>query len=205
MGKQKRKQKQQNCSQQNIIVTENFDYQKFADAMFEAQLRANEKANELKEKQFETNDVEWKRIIGYKEYKNDKNWFYKKIHHFRNSIVVLFHMLFFKKNNAKYDVATLAILRLSLTAIFGIFKWFLYLVAIVLVIATFYSFSEKVFRFHMLPLCYSFLSFLIARMIRVAQFEIENMKEREYLISILSAVTSFVAMLLALLALFVSN
>lgn len=207
MSKQKnRKNKQKSVIvKQNVIIPETFDYQKFADAIVKAQLEVKEKDDELNKQKIEETKIEWQKIIGYKEYSDDKKWFIKRLYELKNSIVMFWHLLFFKKKNAKYDVATVAILKLFLSVIFGIFKFLLYVLTIALFVSSFYSFAEKVFAFNGLPLCYAFLSFVIARLIRIAQFEIENMKEREYLIGILSAVTSFVAMLLALLALFIEK
>lgn len=207
MSKQKkRKNKQQSeIVQQNVIMPETFDYQKFADAIVVAQLKAKEKEDELNKQKSKEANIEWQKIIGYKEYIDDKKWLIKRLHKLKNVVVVFFHMLFFKKKNAKYDVATFAILKLFLSALFGIFKFLLYLFSIGLLVSSFYSFAEKAFVFSGIPLCYAFLSFMIARLIRIAQFEVENMNEREYLIGILSAVTSFVAMILALLALFIEK
>lgn len=207
MSKQKkRKNKQQSeIVQQNVIMPETFDYQKFADAIVEAQIKAKEKEDGLNKQKSEEANIEWQKIIGYKEYSDDKKWLIKRLHKLKNVVVVFFYMLFFKKKNAKYDVATFAILKLFLSVLFGIFKFLLYLFSIGLLISTFYSFTEKAFVFSGIPLCYAFLSFMIARLIRVAQFEVENMNEREYLIGILSAVTSFMAMIFALLALFIEK
>ncbi len=207
MSKQKkRKNKQQSeIVQQNVIMPETFDYQEFADAIVKAQLKVKEKEDELNKQKSKEANIEWQKIIGYKEYSEDKKWLIKRLHKLKNVIVVFFNMLFFKKKNAKYDIATFAILKLFLSALLGIFKFLLYLFAIGLLVSSFYSFAEKAFVFSGLPLCCAFLSFVIARLIRIAQFEVENMSEREYIIGILSAVTSFVAMILALLALFIEK
>lgn len=49
---------------------------------------------------------------------------------------------------------------------------------------------------------YALLAFMLGRIFRIAGFEIEKMKDRTYLLSILSAVTALIAMILALVALF---
>ena len=128
MSKQKkRKNKQQSeIVQQNVIMPETFDYQKFADAIVEAQIKAKEKEDGLNKQKSEEANIEWKKIIGYKEYSDDKKWLIKRLHKLKNVVVVFFYMLFFKKKNAKYDVATFAILKLFLSVLFGIFKFLLY-------------------------------------------------------------------------------
>ena len=59
---------------QNVIIPEAFDYQKFADAMVNAQLKAKEKENELTEQKKKEADAEWKRIIGHKDYAANTKW-----------------------------------------------------------------------------------------------------------------------------------
>lgn len=190
--------------QQNIILPEVFDYQKFADAIVEAELKAKEKEDEKKKKENEKAIAEWQEIIGYKEYGDGGNKFTKTFQNLRNNFVVFIHILFFKKKNAKYDVAKFAVLKLLLALIFEIFKLLLYLLAIGLPIYVIYQSINNGFVIsNILILLFSLLSLIVARCIRVAQFEIENIVKREYLIGILSAITSFVAMIIALIALLI--
>lgn len=200
MGKKKNKQ-QREMLQQGVSVPETFDYQKLADALVNAQLKAKKKENKLTEQKNKEADAEWRRIIGYKEYDARKKWPIKVFYALRNDIVLLYHILFFKKENAKYDVVTFALLKLSLSTIFALFKFALYLIAIAFLVVVFYPTTKEAFSHCLVSLCFAFLSFMIARVFRIAQFEIENMKERELFIGILSTVTSFVAMVVAILSL----
>lgn len=195
------KNKQYTETQQHgITIPETFDYQRFADAIVNAQFKAGEKEKEITEQENQKADAEWKRLLGYKEYDSDKKWPIRIFYELRNDIVLLYHILFFKRENAKYDIATFALLTLSLCAVFALLKVVLYLTTIAFLALVFYSAAKGNFPHGFVSLCFALLSFMIARLVRMAQFEIENMKERGLLIGILSAVTSFVAMVVALLA-----
>lgn len=113
-------------------------------------------------------------------------------------------IMVFKKDDAKFDVATVTLLRFSIEAILWLIKVTLYFVAVILFIASFYSFSEKMFiPFNLSCLLMSFVPFVLARIVRMAQFEIEHIKDRNYLIGILSSIAAFIAMILAIIALLV--
>lgn len=191
-------------SEKNMTLSELFDYQKLADAIVKAELKTKEKEDERRKQENEKAIAEWQEIIGYKEYGDGGNKFTKTFQNLRNNFVVFIHILFFKKKNAKYDVATFAVLKLLLALIFEIFKLLLYLLAIGLPIYVIYQSINNGFVIsNILILLFSLLSLIVARCIRVAQFEIENIVKREYLIGILSAITSFVAMIIALIALLI--
>ena len=202
MGKKQQKSKQHNGPvQQNILMLEAFDYQKFAEAMVNAQLKAKEKEDGVNAQKNNADIEKWQKMLGYKEYADNEKWYLKWFHNLKNFVGVFLHLLFLKKENATFDFATLVLLQLFLNAVFGVIKWTLYILAGFLTFLTVYSPEKGIFAFNALPLIYSCLLFVLARLVRIAQFEIENMEERGYLIGMLSAVASFVAMVIALFAL----
>ena len=71
------------------------------------------------------------------------------------------------------------------------------------IIAGVYSLEKKTFAFSLVPFLYAIIAFIFGRIFRIAKFEIEKMTDRNYMLSILSAVTALIAMILALVALFV--
>lgn len=189
-------------ARRNRNTPEPFDYQKLADAIVEAQQRAKEKEIELEKQENAEAHADWRKILGYKECTKNANWIVKVLYGVRNYIVVVFRLLVFKKKDAKYGVATLVLLKLSLSGILGIIKFLLYIGALGWIAFAITSFCEEGSALNLLTILYAILAILFARVIRIAQLEIENIKDREYLIGVLSAVTSFVAMVLALVALF---
>ncbi len=206
MGKNSNNKQKKNNKQTPVVVPENFDYQKFADAMFEAQKRA--KDAEIKDADAKKQEKlkEWHKILRYKEYPESKhkivNWFHKA----RNGIVVFYSLMTIKRKDAILDVATNSLLHLALDAILAIIKLGLYLVAACFAIASIYSLQQKaIVPFNIAYLCYSIISFMFARIVRLAQFEVDKISDKEYLLGLLSAITSFVAMVLAVIALFISK
>lgn len=208
MSRKKKKQAKQVAtktdSQTMVVIPDDFDYQKFADAMVEAQRRAKEIEKCEAEKEIQEKQAEWEKILGYKEYPVSRPKIVNKFFSCLNGLKVFWKIMVFKKEDAKFDVATVTLLRFSIEAILWLIKVTLYFVAVILCIASFYSFSEKTFiPFNLSCLLMSFFPFVLARIVRMAQFEIEHIKDRNYLIGILSSTTAFIAMVIAIIALVV--
>ena len=208
MSRKKKKQTKQVAtktdSQTMVVIPDDFDYQKFADAMVEAQRRAKEIEKCEAEKEIQEKQAEWEKILGYKEYAVSRLKIVNKFFSCLNGLKVFWKIMVFKKEDAKFDVATITLLRFSIEAILWLIKVTLYFVAVILCIASFYSFSEKTFiPFNLSCLLMSFVPFVLARIVRMAQFEIEHIKDRNYLIGILSSIAAFIAMILAIIALLV--
>lgn len=187
-----------------IKQSECLDYEKLAKAICDAQVSAE------KNKQMETEEkrkkaiADWQKALGLVNYeKSDKKYknFWNSI---KNGVSVFWNMMTLKRKYAKTDATTFALLGMALNSVFALIKWMLYLVSIVFMASSFYSFDDrKIISFEIAFVFYGVFSFVLARLVRVAQFEVYNMVEREYLMGLLSAVTSFVAVIIALIALFV--
>jgi len=185
-------------------VNVDIDYDKLALAIIKAQeqvkIEKEKKANEEKEKRLE----EWHKTVNFKEYPEDEVWYKKVIHSIRNSFFGFFSLVTFKKKNVKNDIITYNLLRLVGSGIFNIIKILLYIVTAIIIFNSFFTIDNNVFSLHFQThlLIYAVGSFLFARIFRIAAFEMENMKDKNYLIAILSATTCFFAMIFALIALF---
>lgn len=201
--KRKNKQAKNPIVQKSAVVTPNsFDYQKFTAAMVEAQKQVKE--IERREENIETQNkqVEWEKILGCKEYPSSKYKIVNCFHSVLNYFKAFWKIMTFKKEDAKFDVATVIMLRFSISAMLGLIKVVLYFISIGLVVASFYSFAEKDFiPFKFSGILFSFVPCILARIIRMVQFEIENIHDRNYLIGILSSMASFIAIILAIIAL----
>ena len=181
---------------------ETFDYKKLAEAIVLAQKEAEAHENKEKDKQAEKQWQEWQNVLGQKKYSKE-NRFTRILHQCRNNAVGFFKIMVLPQKEARSDVATLGLIRISLIGVFWCIKWLCYLLTAALVFSSFYSIEDKAWTFSIEILPYAFISLMFARIIRIAIFEIEKMKGRNYLLSILSAVTALIAMILALVALFV--
>lgn len=196
----KNKKGKANCFSSPLTL----DYQKLASAIVEAEMRAREYREAERKKEQKKIQEEWNKIINYKEYPLSNSKIVNWLHSVRNGMVVFFKILTLKKEDAKFDVATTSLMRLALNAIFAVIKWVLYILAFLLVASSVYSFEQKDFvEFKVVLFIYAVLSFTVARIFRVAQFEVDHIEERDFLTTTLSVATSFFAMVLAILALFV--
>lgn len=162
---------------------------------------------EAKKKQFEKEEklqIEksalWDEAVGLKTYPRNKNWFVNEFNEMKQNVSFFGHILFFKEENAKYDYATFAVLKISLNLILWIIQMVLYVLFICFIVAIAYPIKKWNLSFIVLFLCGALFSILFARIIRIVKFEIRNIQDRDYLLSMLSAVTSFVAMILALVS-----
>ncbi len=185
------------------VSVANIDYEKLADAIFQAQQRAKAEDKRLADVEYKQRKKQWCDIMHYKEYPESKNKIVSWFHEARNFIVLFWQIIWFKKKDAISDVATKILLQMTLSAILGIIKWLLYAGVILMLGASFCVADKKaIIPVDFVYFIYAILFFLLARIVRMAQYEAENITEREYLLGILSAVTSFVAMVLAVVALF---
>lgn len=179
-----------------------FDYKKLAEAIVLAQKEAEAHENKEEDKQAEKQWQEWQNVLGQKKYSKE-NRFTRILHRWRNNVVGFFKLMVLPQKEARSDVATLGLIRISLIGVFWCIKWLCYLLTAASIFSSFYSIEGKTWTFSIGVLPYAFISLMFARIIRIAIFEIEKMKDRNYLLSILSAVTALIAMILALVALFV--
>lgn len=214
----KRKQKKELDNEQLKVVVENIscsvdiDYDKLAEAIVEAEKRANEVDEKKLKLKKEEEKKERQEIIGYKEYPENEYIFKKFIHGIINFIVMLWNFIFYKRQNVKNDNATFAIIQLATTAIYSSVKWLLYAITILCCVISFVSIKLNVqgimwsWNFNPVWLWLAFLSFCFARVFRIAVFEIDkiDLDNKDYLLSIFSGTTSFFAMIVALATLIVT-
>lgn len=204
MSRKKKKQTKQVSNQTNmqtaIVIPDNFDYQKFADAMIEAQKRAKEIEKCEAEKEIQEKQVEWEKFLGYKNPPQSANRIVKNFYSIINGVKIFWKIMTIKKDEAKFDTATAALLHISIGAMLWIIKVVLYFIAICFAVSSVYSFSEESFiPFNFICLLWSFIPFILARIVRMAQFEVDQIKDKNYLIGILSSMAAFIALILAII------
>ena len=141
---------------------------------------------------------EWQEIMGQKEYPENEKWLWKHIHVLRNDCVAMWKLFSFNAKNARDLRATFALMTFTLNIIFRLCKWCLYILAI--------AFTVSVFLNGVGSLSYLAIAFLIlglARLCRVASFEVEEIKDGNILIALFSSGISFVALMIAIITIFV--
>ena len=158
-----------------------------------------EKQKVEKEIELEKNENrEWKEIMGQKEYPENEKWYLKILHIARNNFMSVWNLLFFKSKNARDLRATFSLVKLAVVEIFKIGKWCLYFVSFAAVVSAFQNRGENLSN-----LAIAFVIWAFARLFRIAAFEVEKVKDGNLLIALFSGCISFVAMLVAIIAIFV--
>lgn len=193
------KSRRENKNAKNLdkeIKEKEIDYEKLAEAIVKAQIKAKEIEEQEAEKQIKEKKEKWNEKTGYTKVKNAKG-FLKCVGY----VKFFFRILLFGK---KYEIqnTNLLLVKSLYICIIQIMKMLLYGLTIFLGISIFYSFSKKTFEFNWVWIPHTFLSFLLARIFSLAAHEVEHIDDKNYMLALFSAITSFIAMVLAIIALF---
>lgn len=192
----KRAKKKQNSKPHNYIenIYVDIDYDALAKAIVNAQNQADDERTRKNEIQKEEQLKEWHKIVYYKECPNNSGKIKTFLYNIRNAVCGLYALIIFKRENAKNDHTTFSLLQFATLGLFDAIRFLLYIITAFAILAAIRN-NELTW------LIWGIGSFIFARFFRIASFEIINMKDRQYLISIFSAITSFLALIIALLAL----
>ncbi len=203
MGKKQRSkngQKKQNNQQKQKEITQVNEIEE--SALTQAIVRAYQiiEKNKKEEEARLANQAkkEWQRVIGQKEYPDNEKWFWKKIHAIRNNWNAMWSLFFFKSENVRDIRTTLGLMQLAVIGIFTICKWCLYFISLAMVYLILINGVDVVSH-----LSFAFVTWMFARVFRIAVFEIEKMKDGNLLIAIFSGCISFAAMVVAIITLLV--
>lgn len=180
------------------------DYDKLADAIVNAHNRIKEQEQIEQCEEQEKQEARWHTVIHYKNYPETRNIFLRGIREVRNAVAVLFSVVFFRKKYAKDDIVSFGLMRMAIVSTLGLIKVTLYLAALLLFRCVFYSFDDKTWIARSIYLLYSFVTFVFARMFRVAAFEADNPNDKQSIIGILSALSAFLALIVAIISLIVA-
>ena len=197
--KRKNRKKTSEIEQTKLYVQE-INYDKLAEAVVCATERLEEKKDKKKEEENNLQKAEWDRILKQKMYPENKKWLQRKLHQFRNEFMAYIVLSFFKEKNTRDAIATLTLIRLATETMFSCVKWILYFFSIMFI----YSFCVNSAN-NVILLAFAFLAWTIARIIRIAVFEIKKMKDSNLILNIFSGSISFVALIVAIVAIVVSK
>lgn len=186
----------------NRKQTAEIDYDKLADAIVKAQQKADTKAiknaiveaqEELKTKDLEEQNQKiekWQKTIGYD--KNSPEW--------KNDLRVFCKLLVIKKQEAVADVANNVLLKIAISFLYLLLEYLIYAFCIIFLIV---SISKPYLFAFSIP--FDVISILIARTLRIARFEADNINDKNYLISIISTSVSVFALVVAIVTIFVNK
>lgn len=198
MGKRKNpKKKKVNNS---TVEIEKIDKEVLAQAIVEAYQIIERKKKAEEQIAEEREQKEWYAIIGQNEYQESEKQYLKKLHKLRNDLVAFWKLLFFKPENVRDMRATFSLIKLAVIGILALSKWGLYLLSGFAVYSIFAQSADW-----LSTLCIAFAIWLIARIFRIAAFEIEKVKDGNLLLDIFSGSLSFVAVVIAIIALVIDG
>lgn len=142
--------------------------------------------------------AEWHKKIGYKEYDN-------RIRCFFNEAKVFFRIMFLRRKDIEGDHAAVTLLRLFIRLFFGLMQ-FCSTVATVILLAyipiRYIIEAVAPFPWLLYIRCFPFalVALIFSRLFRMAGIEMDKLDDRNYLFSLFAAITSFVSMIIAVIA-----
>lgn len=201
MGKSKMKNRgkngrETNSSRSTEHITANIDYDKLSNAIVSAHSRIESKKRLAEEESTKT----WRKKLGWVDYSHERNIFKRKFLETINWIVVFYRILSTKNKYTSDMHVTNVFLQFLLQLIFSALSIGAFIISAPL---------GAYWIFHLLDSFLGNLFFvifisaliLLGFIARKVAAGIENIRDIQLVISILSAVTSFIAMIIALIAL----
>ena len=213
MGRKRNRNRNRNKTTQNANkqimsnVTE-IDYDKLAQAIVKAHqtIKENEEAEQQKQK--ELDQIEWNKLIGYTE-NNEKTFFKRVRHNFRNRCNKLKFLIRYNADKYQKDNMIFNIIGILTEDVLGIMEISCIVGAVVIIIGYIYNcifdYQNGLTIFLYIILLADSIAFIFFGILfRVAKKQVEFLKEKDQLISIFSAMTCFVAMILAIISLIIT-
>lgn len=182
-------------------VTAEIDYDKLAHAIASALIEADSIREAQREEEEKRNKEQVRKILREKECPQNAGWLKKLLYSIRNFFVMMWNLLFLRKKDAQYLAGATVFAQSLLETLFSTCELMLYGVDIFAVLLIIHSFKVGKPVYAILFLLLLIVGFVHARYFRLARFEVEYMKDRNYMIGFLSAIASFFAMLFALIGL----
>lgn len=185
-------------SNNSQYIKTDIDYDKFAEAIVKAHkiIKDTEEKEAQRKKKKERED--WLNIIGYKEINDDWTWYKKKWQSFKNNCSTIKSIITFKAQDAKTPRLSFELIRLLTSMVYGISSFILYIIAVFFLLTLiFLAGFDKIYSVLAIP------TLLLARIIRIAELEVENLKDRELLNTIFTANMTFVGVILATVAIII--
>ena len=166
-----------------------------SDAYREINCQKEKQAIDQENKQ---NEV-WDKLLGRKEFPPSKYKLIDRLHTLRNNTVTIWNFLFIKGEDVRGMRTTFALINITVVVFFTIFEFGLYTGSFVLLCRAAFKKIDWI-----VGVGGSFVLWLFARIVRIAKYEVEKLKDKELSISLFSASISFSALIVAILALLVA-
>ena len=185
-----------NSSRSAEYITVNIDYEKLSNAIVSAHNRIESKKRLAEEESTKT----WRKKLGWVDYSHERNIFKRKFLETINWIVVFCRILSTKSKYTSDTHVTDIFLQFLLQLIFSALSVSSFILSIALATHWISHFLDS-FLSNIFFVIFVGALILFGFIARKAAAEIESIRDIQLVISILSAVTSFIAMIIALIAL----
>lgn len=195
----KRRANKKRTEETKVFVQE-INYDKLAESIVCATEKLDIKKIKAKKEENNAQQAEWNRILKQKDYPKNEKWLKKKWHEIINEWMAYKELILFKEKNTKDTIATFALIKLATEMMFACIKWSLYIFTIKFI----YNFIVNPVDNGLL-IAFAFITLTIARLIRIAVFEIKKMEDANLILNIFSGSISFIALIVAIIAIFISK
>lgn len=149
------------------------DYDKLAKAIVQAQEVTEHIREDRNRTEHEALIQRRKEILHEKDYSHIKCWLIRIAFSVLNEIGVMFRLFFISKENAEYFAGITPLTKILTIAMLGVIKWGFYITCAACLYGAYQGFGN----FSMLTwFMGAFMFFMLARMLRIAGFEIDKME-----------------------------
>ena len=169
-------------------INNEIDYDKLAQAIVKAQ--KIEKEQQIKEK--EQAFIEWRNSLGYKEYSN-KNKMARKFLIIGNRIKIFFKLMFLSKSQKIETSFSAIFIQKILSGFFNFLKYGTLISSLFFIGFMFYHPEIDFEKYHYIVVSgLAILSFFYSRVFRLISIEIDQMNDKEQLLSLFTAVVAII-------------
>lgn len=172
------------------------DYDKLAKSIIAAEKQAKQENEAQAKTQREALLRKREEVLGVKDYSNEKCWIVRKVKYLWNTVWVLVRLLFIKKEDAQYFSAVDNMLRGGIVWSIDMVRFCLFFLAIIKVVMVVYG------EINITNLYVAGGFVFGAQFLRIAKFEVNNMKDRENLMAVLATIISMASLAVSIVAIF---
>ena len=196
-----KKKKPKNNKQNSLLVkVEGIDEKALAREIIEAYAEYEHHKKTEEDEKEQVLQEEWLKILNQKDYPKEEPFFGRKCHKIRNDFFLLKNVLFIKSKDVRDMRATFGLMQLCVEGIFWFCKWVLYICAASIIYGICIGAISVV-----LGSMLAFVLWVLARLFRIASFEIEKIQDGNLLIAIFSGALSFAAVVIAIITIVVDK
>ena len=175
----------------------NFDYDKFAEAIVNAEKKITEEKIRKQKEEDEEFQIKWEKALWFKKIKTKYHIINFIYNNFLLYLIVCFRIMIFNKKNTTKENAIYILFK-----ILNIFLLWTYQIILGLasIISLYYLLTiHSNYFWNIVSILVVFFSIIIIRLIRIAKLEIENSTDKDVIMSVFNAVIAFTAMILTVI------